>query len=142
MLSGASRRARVVAMLVVFLALAAGTVAGDDDDFPFGPFKMYAGTAHLNDPVPVMRFEGVTDEGETLPIESKEFGLRPAEVEGRLEEIASDPDLLRDIVASFERMEPKGPSLAAFRVKHGVYDVENGRPVGYHEEVLAEWKRP
>jgi hypothetical protein len=128
-------------MLATLVPLLLGTFFGEDDAFPFGPFKMYAGTAHLNDPVPTMQFEGVTESGETIDLKSLQFGLRPAEVEGQLARVQNEPGLLAAMVRAYEDRNPKAPKLVVFRVMHGVYQVENGRPVAYDEETLAEWRR-
>lgn len=141
MLSSRARLVRLTLTALVLFLLVVGTFLGDDDEFPFGPFKMYAGTAHLDDPVPVMKFEGVTADGTTVDILAKEFGLRPAEVEGQLGRVRSDPSLLPDIVTAYEEMNPDAPRLNVFRVEHGTYHLVDGRPAGYTEETLAEWKR-
>ena len=141
MLTHRGRVIRSIAVIAVLLPLLFGTVWGEDDLFPVGPFKMYAGTARIDDPVPTMQFEAVTESGEVLDLKALAFGLRPAEVEGRLERVRTDPLLLEDMVAAYERVNPDAEPLVAFRVMHGNYHLENGKPVGYVEEVLAEWHR-
>jgi hypothetical protein len=132
-------RSLVTAAALVLLLF--GTIWGEDDVLPFGPFKMYAGTARIDDPVPTMQFEAETENGEVLDLRSLQFGLRPAEVEGQLERVRTDPSLLEDMVAAYERLNPDADRLVAFRVMHGTYHLENERPVDYVEEVLAEWRR-
>jgi hypothetical protein len=127
--------------VAVLVAVLYGTFWGEDDLFPVGPFKMYAGTQRVNDPVPTMQFEVVTEEGDTLDLRALAFGLRPAEIEGQLDRVKNDPSLLEDMVASYERLHPDEPRLVVVRVMHGTYHLEGGRPVGYVEETLAEWTR-
>jgi hypothetical protein len=141
LLTTRGRVIRVLGMLVVLVPLLFGTFVGEDDAFPFGPFKMYAGTAHRDDPVPTMQFEGVTESGVRIDLKSLQFGLRPAEVEGQLERVRNDPSLLVAMVRAYEKRNPKAPKLVVFRVIHGVYRLEEGRPVDYTEETLAEWRR-
>jgi hypothetical protein len=139
-----SPRARLVRVLlsgVVLVLLLFGTFWGEDDLFPFGPFKMYAGTSHLNDPVPLMKFEATTESGEEIEMRAAAFGLRPAEVEGQLDRVASNEALLTGMVRAYEDNHPDDAALISFRVKRGIFDMEDGRPVGYSEEVIAEWHR-
>jgi hypothetical protein len=141
MLTPRAKAIRLFLTGVVLVLLVAGTFLGEDDNFPFGPFKMYAGTAHLNDPVPVMKFAGVTESGEQIDILAKQFGLRPAEIEGQLDRVANDRAVLRDIVSAYEEKNPDAEKLDVFQVKHGIYTLVDGRPVDYDEKVLAEWTR-
>ncbi len=132
---------RGAAVGVVLVLLAAGTLWGDDDHFPFGPFKMYAGTAQLSDPVHKMQFEGTTVRGETVEILAHRFGMRPAEIEGQLGRIVEDPKLMEALVLAYEKRNPTAPPLVEFRLVHGIYQLVEGSPVGYTEEVLARWRR-
>ena len=141
LLSHRGRAIRAAATLAVLIPLLLGTFVGEDDAFPFGPFKMYAGTAHLDDPVPTMQFEGVTESGKTIDLKSVQFGLRPAEIEGQLDRVRTEHSLLAAIVRAYEERNPKAEKLAIFRVMHGVYQMKDGRPVDYREETLAEWRR-
>lgn len=102
---------------------------------------MYAGTARADAPVPTMQFEAVTEYGHTLDLRAVAFGLRPAEVEGRLDRVKQDPRLLEEMVGSYQRIHPAAPLLVELRVLIGSYHLKDGRPVDYVEEPLAEWMR-
>lgn len=141
MLSHRGRSLRGLAVACVLVALLAGTFWGDDDHFPFGPFKMYAGTARISDPVDKMLFEGETAAGEVVPILAREFGLRPAEIEGQLDRVVREPALLAHLVRAYEEINPDAPRLTAFRVMHETYQLRDRRPVAYSKQVLAEWRR-
>ena len=49
--SRAGWAARWAVTVIALALLLAGTFVGQDDDFPFGPFRMYSTTAQLNGPV-------------------------------------------------------------------------------------------
>jgi hypothetical protein len=79
------------AALVVVLA---GTVWGQDDDFPVGPFRMYATAARPTGTVRVAELIGVRPDGERVLLEAHDVGLRRAELEGQLPRFRKDPELL------------------------------------------------
>src|ERR1700753_434164 len=95
-----SRRGRDVCgavTFVVFGLLLYGTVAGQDDMFPFGPFRMYATADKLNAPITDTRFEIVDTTGTTVALTEVTSGIRRAEIEGQLGRFQTDPSLLRVI---------------------------------------------
>jgi hypothetical protein len=140
-MSEAGRRVRLMVTAICLVLIVVGTFWGEDDHFPFGPFKMYAGTAKISDPVHKMQFVGVTEAGDEVPVVAAQFGMRPAEVEGQLARVERDPDLLGHLVRAYERRNPEAPLFYEFRVVHGVYRLVDRRPVGYTEEIVAQWDR-
>jgi hypothetical protein len=129
-----------VALVVVGVALLAGSVWGDDDNFPFGPFRMYSTTNTLDDVINTVRLEGVDAEGTALTIRTQELGLRPAEVNGQVPRFRRDPTQLRYLAESYARANPDAPPLVQLTLKHGLYQLEDGKPVSYSEEVIATWR--
>jgi len=75
---------RLVATLVGVALLLAGTLVGTDDDFPFGPFRMYATTDKLDSPVADTRVEARDAGGAHLVLGEGDTGIRRAEIEGQL----------------------------------------------------------
>ena len=53
------RVTRLGATALGLVLLLAGTIWGSDDDFPFGPFRMYSTSSPPNAPAPDTRVEGV-----------------------------------------------------------------------------------
>lgn len=131
---------RVATTLAGVLALALGTVAGQDDHFPFGPFRMYSTTT--TDRVTVLILEGVTIDGERRVIPSSAFGLRPAEMHGQIAHFEDRlPDLLELLVQSYAIRHPDQASFESLDLAYGVHLLENGRRIAYREEPLARWSR-
>jgi hypothetical protein len=135
------RLARSFATGVVVLLLLAGTFKGDDDHFPFGPFRMYSTTNELNGTVNAIRFQARNAAGEVLEPRSQDFGLRPAEINGQVARIRRDPSLLGHLATVYERIHPDQPPLDEIRLRYGLHQLSNGRPVAYSEEEVATWVR-
>lgn len=123
--------------------LIAGTVAGSDDHFPFGPFSMYSSAHDPNAGVVSNTVEAVLDDGRVVAVSDGDTGMRRAEVEGQLPRFIEDPKILEQLAVAHERRRPDAPRYAAVRVVRRSYQLRDGRPAGaVTEEVVAEWVRP
>jgi hypothetical protein len=141
-LSRRGRRLRVACGAAVCLLLLAGTAFGQDDDFPFGPFRMYSTTQRLDGATSWYRVDGVTDQGELMAIPTTRFGLRRAEVEGQVTRIKSDPSLLGSLETAYERRQPYRRPLVEIRLIRHDQPLRGGQPHGPpSEEVVATWQR-
>ena len=127
------------ALVVALLLL--GTFKGDDDHFPFGPFRMYSTTNELDGTVNAIRFQARNEAGELLQPRSQDFGLRPAEINGQVARIRRDPGLLGELASVYERIHPDRPPLVELQLRYGLHQLSNGRPVAYSEEEVATWVR-
>jgi hypothetical protein len=122
----------VVAGAVVALVLA-GTLWGQDDDFPVGPFRMYATAAKATGNVRTAELWGVREDGTRVALQAKDVGLRRAELEGQLPRFRHDPSLLRALAR---------PDLVAVRLEERIRRVVDRRVQGEERRVLvAEWHR-
>jgi hypothetical protein len=136
------RRIRVACGVAVIALLLAGTAFGQDDDFPFGPFRMYSTTQRLDGATSWYRIEGVTDEGEVIGIPISRFGVRRAEVEGQLNRIEADPSLLGSLETAYERRQPSRRPLVEIHLIRHDQPLRGGQPFGQAtEEVVATWQR-
>jgi hypothetical protein len=140
-LSKRGRAVRLVATTAVLVALLAGTFWGDDDSFPFGPFRMYSVANKTSGRITATRLDGVIGDGPRKEIDFGRFGLRRAEVEGRVDWLLRDPDRLELLAEAFENMDPDGPELTKLYLVEEVHQLEGGRPVDSSEETLAVWTR-
>ena len=121
-----------VAAIAVALTLV-GTFVGSDDDFPFGPFRMYATSARPTGNVRTAQVYGVLADGTVEPLEASDIGLRRAELEGQLGRFRDDPTLL----AALAR-----PDQVAVRLVERVRRVINRKvQPGERVRVVAEWHR-
>jgi hypothetical protein len=129
-LTPAGRRRRLAAVLVVLALLLAGTVWGDDDAFPFGPFRMYSTRNDPNAPVISTRAVGVTAAGEEIRLSGGQVGLRRAEFEGQIQRLREHPELLGLLADAFADDNPEAPELVAVHVVHRRFELSDGQPTG------------
>lgn len=140
-LSPRGRWIRGLAMFAVVVGLFAGTFWGDDDNFPFGPFRMFSTTNQLDGHVDSAEVWGVTRSGEEILLEWEWIGLRRAEIEGQMPRFAEDPDALRFVAEAYDRFNPQGEDLVAIKLRERVQMLQDGRPDGEPITVLlAEWR--
>jgi hypothetical protein len=132
---------RLVAMGAVFVALLLGTWRGQDDHFPFGPFRMYSTTDPPSGQITKIGFVGVTEDGREITIRSGQFGMRPAEVDGQIARMRRSPDLVAHLVTAYERFNPDQPRLDGFEIVYGIHQLQDRTPVAYEEKVIARWQR-
>ena len=142
MLSPLGRRLRGGATAAVLALTLAGTLVGDDDHFPVGPFRMFSTKTSRDGAVKVSLIRGTTMTGEDVRLSMASFGLRRAEFEGQLDRIAADPSLLAVLVAARERTLPAATRLREVRLIAARWELDDGRRVGYVEVPVAVWRRP
>lgn len=142
MLTAAGRRVRLAATVVVGALLLAGTLVGQDDAFPFGPFRMYATRDDPDGTVLSTRVEAVDSTGRVLVVPDGATGLRRAEIEGQATRFRRDPGLLAALSRAHDRLHPDEPAYAEVRVVERRYRLHDSRPTGGQTElVVARWRR-
>jgi hypothetical protein len=139
-LTPAGRRRRLSAVLIILALLLAGTVWGDDDAFPFGPFRMYSTRNDPNAPVISTRAVGVTATGEEVKLSGGQVGLRRAEFEGQIQRLRERPELLGLLADAYADDNPEAPDLVAVQMVHRKFALTDGRPTGgYTDTVVVEY---
>jgi hypothetical protein len=134
------RGVRGAATLLVGTLLLAGSIWGEDDDFPFGPFRMYASARDANAPSPDTRVEATDATGATVPLTVRNTGIRRAEIEGQLSRFRQDPGLLEVVLAGYARRNPRAPALRQLRIVIRWHDIRDGLPTGaWHDQVVSTW---
>ena len=133
------RGLRLVATAAVLLTLLAGSAWGEDDHFPFGPFRMFSRTTKSTGRVTAARIEAVTADGEVVTIGHERFGLRRAEVEGQLPRFEDDPELLRHLADAYDEFNPDGVELVGLRLVNDITRLADGRVTSRETRVVAEW---
>jgi hypothetical protein len=134
------RRLRLAFAVGMVALLFAGTVAGADDDFPFGPFRMYATRQRLDGRTSWYRIEAVTAEGEVVFVPGAAYGLRRAELEGQIPRFAADPTLLGQLAVTYAARRPDEPPLVEIRLVKRSQQLAGGQPSGEPSDVLvAAW---
>jgi hypothetical protein len=133
-LSPVARIARLVAALAVLAVVLAGTVWGDDDAFPFGPFRMYSTRADPNAAVVSTRVVGLTTAGEEVRLSGGQVGLRRAEFEGQLPRIATHPELLGLLADSYAAKNPGAEPLVEVQVVQRHFELSGGQQTGAFDD--------
>lgn len=141
MLSASGRRVRLTVALLFLSALLVGSAFGDDDTFPFGPFRMYSTRNSLDGFVNSPEFVGITTGGEEVPVSFQDLELRRAEVDGQIARMVEDPGLLGLLVEAKEEADPGALDLVELRLYLRVTDLKDGYPAGATVKLLATWKR-
>lgn len=141
-LSRAARQRRLrVAALTIALLLAGSTV-GQDDAFPFGPFRMYATKQKLDGATSWYALEGVTANGVVVDVPTAQLGLRRAELEGQMDRFRADDALVGLLVETYERRHPEAPRLVELRIVKHLQPVRGGVPRGEPtQRVVVTWRR-
>jgi hypothetical protein len=138
-LSRWGRRARTAAFLAGLALLLAGTAWGEDDHFPFGPFRMYATADDPNGQVHSPTLRAVDVDGTVVHVGEDDIGLRRAEYEGQLSEVVANPDVLGELAGVFARRHPDRPRWVEVQVVQRSYRLVDGVPGPVSETVLATW---
>ncbi|MEV4197965.1 hypothetical protein [Micromonospora globbae] len=140
-LTSRGRAARVGATALGLAVLIAGTLWGSDDDFPFGPFRMYATSNPPNAPAPDTRVEGVDRTGAVVSLGEEATGIRRAEIEGQQSRYVADPDRLAEVAEAYAERHPDAPGIVEVRIVIRWFGIEDGRPTGrYTDETVVSWR--
>jgi len=134
------RRVRLAAVVAVLALLLGGAVWGDDDTFPFGPFRMYSTRADPNAAVVSTRVVGLTAAGEEVRLSGGQVGLRRAEFEGQLTRVEEHPELLGLLADSYAAKHPGARDLVAVQVVQRRFELDDGQPTdAFADTVLVEY---
>lgn len=143
MLTAAGRRVRTAITVGVAALVLTGTLVGQDDDFPFGPFRMYATRDDPDGVVRSARVEALDSTGRLRTVDEGSTGLKRAEVEGQVGRFVADPQLLGLLSDAHDRRRPGEPRLVEVRVVELSYVLQDSRPTGKQtERVVAFWTAP
>ena len=135
------RVTRVAVTLVVVVLTLAGTLVGDDYDFPFAPFQMFAIADKPNEPVLVLRTDGIDTTGRRIVLDERNAGVRRAEIEAQVDRFKADPSLLRSVQDAYAARNPGKPPLVEVDIVEVQHHLRNAQPTGeVTEVVLARWR--
>ena len=95
----------------MFGLLLAGTAWGQDDHFPFGPFRMYATRQRLDGTTSWYQLEATTVDGQRIFLPGAAYGLRRAELEGQIPRFVAEPAPAGRAGLGLRGRRPDGPSL-------------------------------
>ncbi|WP_328423223.1 hypothetical protein OG470_10680 [Micromonospora sp. NBC_00389] len=137
------RVTRLGATALGAVLLLVGTLWGSDDDFPFGPFRMYSTSNPPNAPAPDTRVEGVSSTGAVIDLGQEATGIRRAEIEGQQNRYAAEPALLAEVADAYAERHPDATTLVEVRIVIRWHGIRAGRPTGKHtDETIVRWQAP
>jgi len=136
------RRVRVGFTIALAAAVFYGSLWGDDDDFPVGPFRMYSTSRELNEPVADTQLYAVNAAGQEFRFTEGYTGVRRAELEGQMEHFEADPSRLRFLAEAYSNHFPDRPPVTEIRLVIEWFEIRNGLPTGEStvEEVVS-WQK-
>ena len=139
-LGPAARSARLAGAALVLALLLVGAVWGEDDAFPFGPFRMYSTRADPDAAVVSTRVVGLTAAGEEVRLSGGQVGLRRAEFEGQLTRVEAHPQLLGLLADSYAAKHPGAEELVEVQVVQRRFELSDGQPTdAFADTVLVEY---
>ena len=157
-LGAGAKLAGTLLVLLLSVLFVGGTWKGNDDWWPFGPWRMFATSTAPTGGVAVLAIEvrtgpprsdppdalgsvsGVARSWQPASINLNSVGLNRAEVEGRVPQMLADPAMLGTLAATHARLRPHDPRWTGVRVVRVVTVIDNRRPTGEERRtVLAEW---
>ncbi len=141
-LGRAGRTWRTGVLLAIGAAFAAGSLVGQDDWWPFSPWRMYSTSQAPTGSVISMALEvrAGDEPWREAVLSPHTLGLNRAEVEGRIEQITDHPATLATLAASHARLRPDEPRWTAVRLVREEQVIVDRRPTGQQRRtVLATW---
>jgi hypothetical protein len=137
------RAVRVAVTAIGAVVLLTGTLWGQDDDFPFGPFRMYATAPDPNADAPDTRVEAVDATGHTVLLTEWNTGLRRAEIEGQQQSYVDHPERLRQVAIAYAAHNPDAAPVQTVRIVIRWVGIRDARPTGTsHDQIVAQWTAP
>jgi hypothetical protein len=136
------RRIRGVVTAAAAGLLLAGSVWGSDDDFPFGPFRMYAGVNDPNGVVVSSYLQAVLPGGKVIRVDERGTGLRRAELEAELGGFVKDPTSLAGIAKAHAELHPGEPAYLEVQVIELGQHLHHAALSNQTTKVIADWRAP
>lgn len=135
------RLVRLAAVVAVAALVIAGSLYGQDDDFPFGPFRMYSTTDDPNKPVVEIRVFATDEHGRRFELSETNSGVRRAEVEGQLTKYVNDLSREAAMAEAWNRRHPADP-VGRVEIVQLSHELSHGSPTGrITDTVLATWTK-
>ena len=144
-LPAAGRAWRVALVLLLGAMFLAGSVVGQDDWWPFSPWRMFSTSTPPSGAVVAMSIEMRTADGDwrRAPLNPRSVGLTRAEVEGRVPQLTERPEMLGTLARTHAELHPDDPAWTGVRVVRNESVLLDRRPTGeVRRTVIAEWTAP
>jgi hypothetical protein len=140
-LSARGRRLRALVTAAAAGLLLAGSLWGSDDDFPFGPFRMYAGVNDPNGDVVSSYMRAVLPGGTVIRVDERGTGLRRAELEAEVDGFVRDPGSLARVAVAHHALHPDEQPYIAVQVVRLDQHLHHAALAQQTTRVIAEWRQ-
>ncbi|HZE50699.1 MAG TPA: hypothetical protein VE074_14110 [Jatrophihabitantaceae bacterium] len=120
---------RLAAVAAVLALVFAGTLYGQDDDFPFGPFRMYSTRDNPNGEVRELRVQLLLASGGVLDVTNASGAPRRAELEGRIGDLTARPGELAKLAPLYAaHAHGQARTLRLIWLVHPLHHGRSARP--------------
>lgn len=116
-----------------------GSVAGTDDMFPFGPFRMYAGYYPPNGVITSNNVYARTASGQVVIPTAADIGLARGDIEGELNRFVSDPARLGQLAQVYHRLHPSASPYVAMWISQKRWQLHDRAVSGQSTVTLVKW---
>ncbi|WP_413451127.1 hypothetical protein AA0Y32_00465 [Georgenia phoenicis] len=133
---------RALATVAALGVLAFGQVADTNDLFPLGTLSQFATARDLNGTVrsTYLLADTATESGQRIAMNKQTIGVARAEVEGQLQRIRDNPELMQSLIDGYAALKPDREPIRTLYLMRSVQQLENGLVVGEPEHVeLLRW---
>jgi hypothetical protein len=133
----------VAFLLAVTGLFFAGTTVGNDNWWPFGPWRMYSTSTPPSGSVVALKIEvleGTDPTWQPANLTPRSVGLNRAEIEGRVPQLTANPSILATLIRSHARLRPHDQPWHAIRVVRSEVLLSNGALTGKtRDTTLVTW---
>jgi hypothetical protein len=133
------RAIRLVLPLVAAALLLYGTVAGSDDMFPFGPFRMYAGYYPPDGVITSNALMARTANGHDVVVTQADIGLARGDIEGELGSYEANPSRFAGLAAAYHRRHPSASPYVAMWIAQTRWQLHDRAVAGTSVVTLVKW---
>jgi hypothetical protein len=130
-------------LLVLVALFLGGTFKGNDNWWPFGPWRMFATSTSPSGSVVALKIEvqeGSDPKWEPANLVPSSVGLNRAEIEGRVPQMTADPKILGTLITSHTKLRPNEPRWHAIRVVRSEVLLAHGAPTGQtRDTTIVTW---
>ena len=145
-LSPLGRAWRVVLVLLLTAGFLAGSLVGQDDWWPFSPWRMFSTSTPPSASVVSLRIDvqsGSDRSWQPASLNPHTVGLNRAEVEGRIPQMTADPAILGTLAEAHSRLRPDDPVWRGVRIVRHEVVLADRVPTGeIRESTVIEWTAP
>jgi len=136
-------RGRLTRMVLVVVALGLllyGSVAGTDDMFPFGPFRMYAGYYPPDGVITSNLLMARTAAGRDVVVTQSDIGLARGDIEGELGAYEADPARLGALAQAYHQRHPAASPYIALWIEQTRWQLHDRAVAGKTDVTLVRWR--